>query len=493
MDTLVVVTRPDDWPLDVPGVRRISAREYLTEPEFSTLRSAKVFNLCRHYRYQAFGYYVSLLAEARGHKVIPTVMTMQDLRSPSLVRIASDELEEPIQKALAQVEESRFTLHIYFGRDVGERFAELSSALFRFFTAPFLKATFARNGRWELQNVTAIPTNDVPDEHEDFAFAAATEYFTKSQQRSVRRKAARFDLAILFDPQDPLSPSDPKAIDRFIDAAEGLGIDAEVIGRQDIGYLAEYDALFIRTTTAVNHYTYRFSRRAAAEGLVVIDDPLSILRCTNKVYLAELLARNNVPTPRTAIIHKENAATLCGELGCPCILKRPDSSSSQGVVKADDATALEAHLSALFETSDLLIAQEFVPTQYDWRIGVIDRRPLFAAKYHMAPRHWQIIKQKAASGEFSYGSSEVVPVEEVPSEGLKLALKAANLIGDGLYGVDLKQVGDRWLVIEVNDCPNVETRIEDRFLKDELYRRIMAVFLRRLEDRTEGRMPRATG
>jgi glutathione synthase/RimK-type ligase-like ATP-grasp enzyme len=32
----------------------------------------------------------------------------------------------------------------------------------------------------------------------------------------------------------------------------------------------------------------------------VIDDPVSILRCTNKVYLAELLAPAHVPIPRTA-------------------------------------------------------------------------------------------------------------------------------------------------------------------------------------------------
>ncbi len=49
--------------------------------------------------------------------------------------------------------------------------------------------------------------------------------------------------------------------------------------------------LFIRETTYVDHHSFRFSRRAEAEGLVVIDDPQSILRCTNKVFLAEAFAR----------------------------------------------------------------------------------------------------------------------------------------------------------------------------------------------------------
>jgi glutathione synthase/RimK-type ligase-like ATP-grasp enzyme len=73
----------------------------------------------------------------------------------------------------------------------------------------------------------------------------------------------------------------------------------EYITRADIGRLPEFDALFIRDTTFANHYTYRFSRRATAEGLVVIDDPDSILKCNNKVYLAELLIRHNIPAPRT--------------------------------------------------------------------------------------------------------------------------------------------------------------------------------------------------
>jgi glutathione synthase/RimK-type ligase-like ATP-grasp enzyme len=61
-------------------------------------------------------------------------------------------------------------------------------------------------------------------------------------------------------------------------------MEPELIEKEDYGRLAEFDALFIRETTGVNHHTYRFARRAEAEGLVVVDDPQSILKCTNKVY-----------------------------------------------------------------------------------------------------------------------------------------------------------------------------------------------------------------
>lgn len=64
---------------------------------------------------------------------------------------------------------------------------------------------------------------------------------------------------------------------------------------------------------------------------------------------------------------------------------------------------------------------------------------------------------------------------------IKTALKATRLIGEGLYGVDLKQVGDRVVVIEINDNPNIDAGVEDTVLGRALYSRILAVFLERME------------
>jgi len=66
---------------------------------------------------------------------------------------------------------------------------------------------------------------------------------------------------------------------------------------------------------------------------------------------------------------------------------------------------------------------------------------------------------------------------------VELAVRAANLIGDGLYGVDIKEVGDRLLVMEINDNPSIEAGTEDAILKDELYLGIMQSFYDRLERR----------
>ena len=49
-------------------------------------------------------------------------------------------------------------------------------------------------------------------------------------------------------------------------------------------------------------------------------------------------------------------------------------------------------------------------------------------------------------------------------------MRATKLIGDGLYGVDLKQIGNQVYLIEINDNPNIDAGYEDRLMGDDLYR-----------------------
>ncbi len=219
---------------------------------------------------------------------------------------------------------------------------------------------------------------------------------------------------------------------------------------------------------------------------MVIDDPESILKCNNKVYLAEFLGRHGLPTPRTLVVHKGNVDRIIPTLGLPCVLKQPDSSFSMGVLKVETKEELRARVEALLDKSELIVAQEWLPTEFDWRVGVLDRRVLFVCRYYMAPGHWQIVKHGERKSDYVEGPTVACSIGEAPEEVVRLGLRAANLIGDGFYGVDIKQVGDRYLVIEVNDNPNVDAGNEDNVLKGALYREVMGVFLRRIEERKRG-------
>ncbi len=483
MNILIVVSNPKDWLFEISGVKVVTAEDYLSDPQYTAATNARVFNLCRSYRYQSLGYYVSLLAAARGHTPIPNVTTIQDLKSMAVIRAVSDDLDDLIQKSLASIHSSVFTLSIYFGGNMAKRHANLALALFNLFQAPFLRAHFVhdREEGWQLRSIRPIAASEIPESHRPFVVQQATQYFSRRHFHVRRRVPPRYSLAILYDPEAKDRPSDPTAIQKFERAAEKLGIETELITRDDFARLAEFDALFLRETTGVMHHTYRFARRAEAEGLVVIDDSLSILRCTNKVYLAELMERHGVPTPRTLIVSKDNVGRILAEIGAPVVLKQPDSSFSQGVVKVDDESQLKEEVDRLLEKSDLIVAQEFIATPFDWRIGILDRTPIYACKYFMARRHWQVINRNGDTTD--EGKHETLPVELAPATVVSTALRAANLIGNGLYGVDLKQVGRQCYVIEVNDNPSIESGVEDKVLKDELYRRIMSVFLRRIEQR----------
>lgn len=487
MIPLVVVENPKRWPFDMEGVEVVPARSYLTEPRYAEMRRVAVFNVCRRYGYQSLGYYVSLLAAARGHKPLPSVATLQALSMSPVVRLVSEDLDEDIQRSLAHLRSGEFSLSIYFGRNVAHRYDRLSRALFNQFPAPFLRAKFEwEEGSWHLSSMRAIAGLEIPEAHQDFVLARARDYFQRPTRRAPRTPEARYDMAILWSPEDPMPPSNERGIRRLIKAAARQGIGVELIEPDDYGRLAEFDALFIRENTAVNHHTFRFARRAQAEGLIVLDDPESIIRCGNKVYQAELFERHRVPAPKTLVVHEGNIGEVMARVGLPCVLKQPDGSFSRGVVKVSTPPELYEALDGLFEESELVVAQEFMPSAFDWRLGVLDGQPLYAARYHMAKGHWQIIH--ARGEQTHYGEVEPIAIENTPKAVIEVGVKAARLIGDGIYGVDLKEVNGRVVVIEVNDNPNLDGGFEDGILKDALWDEIIRWFRVRLDRRgLEGR------
>ncbi len=483
MRPLIVVDNPARWPLEIPGVEVVAARAYLTQPEYSTLRGALVFNICRSYAYQRTGYYVSLLAEARGHRPIPSVATLQDLRDKAVTRLVSSDLSTLIERSFSRIQSSEFVLSVYFGRPLAQSHGALARALFNQFPAPLLRARFEKDdGEWQLVGVGPIATAEIPENHRPFVREAAERYFAGRRTPVRRRKPPRFHLAILVDSKETSPPSNERALDRFERAAQSVGIGVEHIEREDYGRVPEFDGLFLRTTTAVNHYTYRFARRAAAEGIVVIDDPRSIIRCGNKVYLSELLERQGVRQPKTRLVHQDNQEETLADIGLPCVLKQPDSSFSRGVVLARTVEDREREVARLLADSEIVVAQEFLPTEFDWRVGVLDRRPLYVCRYHMAKNHWQIMKHQAGR-ETEYGKVDTLHVGDAPRAVVHAALRAANAVGDGLYGVDVKQRGRSCFVMEVNDNPNLDGGFEDKVLKDDLWLRLADVFLARMEAR----------
>ncbi|PKL36235.1 MAG: RimK family alpha-L-glutamate ligase [Spirochaetae bacterium HGW-Spirochaetae-1] len=481
MANYIVVNSRKSWQFNIPGAEVIEAREYFFNEQFVKMKDAKIFNLCKSYRYQATGYYVSLLATARGHRAFPDINTIQDMKAPIVVRLLAEDMESLIQRSFSHIQSDKFVLSIYFGKNVSKRYDKLSMSLYNVFQAPFLRVFFSqKNKKWKIQNIQVISINDIPEDHHSYIVDFATLYFSRRITHRKRKMPDPYDMAILVGPGEETAPSDEKALERFVWAADKVGFDVELIDKDTIHRIAEFDALFIREQTSVNHHTFRFSQRAWAEGIVVIDDPDSIIKCTNKVYLSEMLNHYHIPSPHTIVLNRESVDKVPAQMDFPVILKQPDSAYSQGVMKVNSPEEYYRTAGVLLEKSDLIIAQEYMRTDYDWRVGIINRKPLYVSKYFMAANHWQIVNW-ATDGKERHGMGETMAVEDAPRQVVETALRAANYIGDSLYGVDLKVVNNKCYVIEINDNPSIDFGIEDAVLKDELYMRIMQVFMKRVQ------------
>ncbi len=481
LSNIIIVKNPKNWNLQIEGVKVVSSRGYITESEFQSLKNVRIFNLSNSYQYQKMGYYVSLLASARDHRVIPNVTTLRDFSSLSLIRSLSGYIDDDIQNAFRLVKENKVSVFVYFSKSVNPKFRQLAQKLYHLFEAPLLQIDFVKSEKWMIQKVTPLSLKKVNPDDIEKVQEFARDYFSKKRFSRPRFKNYKYDLAILVNPKEKNPPSCPEALQNFKKAAEKEGFYTEFITKEDFSQLSEYDALFIRETTSVNDHTYQFSRTAYAEGLVVLDDPWSILRCSNKIFQNERLKQNKIKTPATLVLSKfsyRKSQNL--NLKFPLVLKQPDSAFSIGVEKVDNIEQLDEALKKLFLGSDLIIAQEFMPSEYDWRIGVLDQKPLFACKYYMAKNHWQIYNWKSES-KYKGGESDSVAIEDVPENVIKTAIKAAALIGDGLYGVDLKMINGEVYVIEINDNPNIDADVEDLILKDQLYSRIVRSLLNRIE------------
>lgn len=483
----IVVDRDEDWEPYYHTSDLITVEDYLGSQSKKVNENAQVINLCREYDYLGTGYYCSLLAEARGQRAIPSIRSINDLANHHYYRLYDNNLDKYLGQHLekcGQADAEQISIKIFFGKVIYPPLEKLARRLFELYPCPILTVDFQRAQRWEIACIAPGNLANLTDEEQN-QFAAAIDTYSRKIWRKPRsRKRFRFDMAILCNANEDMPPSDHKAIKNFIRIGNELGLDVDLIDKSDYARLLEYDALFIRETTAIDHHTYRFAKLAESEGLVVLDDPDSILKCTNKVFLADLLTTNNVPTPKTQLLMRDKPldyAQLQQEFGYPVVLKIPHGSFSRGVVKAHNQQELQQHCLELFKESAILLAQEYVLTDYDWRIGFLNNRPIFACKYYMARGHWQIYNHGSAKSQGKSGGFETLAIHEVPKDVIKTATKAVKLIGDGLYGVDLKQMGERNVIIEINDNPSIDSGVEDLYLGDDLYRVILEEFVRRLE------------
>ncbi|MEW5937941.1 MAG: ATP-grasp domain-containing protein [Candidatus Thermoplasmatota archaeon] len=283
----------------------------------------------------------------------------------------------------------------------------------------------------------------------------------------------------IFVDRKTLSGSEQlNALIKCRDFAESMGHTVYFIFPVEIKKISKMNALFIRSRTDPTNISFVASKMAALHGIPVIDDPRSIQICSDKVNMYLHLMDRGIPIPKTRFVRKSELSEpfihqLFDELGVPLVLKEPSTSFSVRVEKSHTPEEFMKIAKRFTRMADWVVVQEYVESRFDWRIGVLGGRFLYACRYVIPSETFKI--QASVNGHIVYCDVESVPADKVPAEVIELGVRAANAIGSGLYGVDIKVSGSRQYVIEVNDNPSLEGGEDEHYPL--IYQQIVAYLL----------------
>jgi glutathione synthase/RimK-type ligase-like ATP-grasp enzyme len=285
-------------------------------------------------------------------------------------------------------------------------------------------------------------------------------------------------LGVFVDRQTLGSSEQLTALIKLRDTAEGMGHTVYFIFPVEIAKIGQVDALFIRSRTDPMNISFVAAKMAELRGIPVIDDPASIQICSDKVNMYLHLMEKGVRIPETVFVRKgelsgKRAGDLLRKLGSPLILKEPSTSFSLRVERVHTVPEFLKMGKRFIKLSDWIVAQKFIESDFDWRVGVLDGDILYACQYIIPQETFKI--QATVNGHLVYCAVKGVPPERVPDPVLDTAVSAARAIGSGFYGVDIKDQDGTPFVIEVNDNPSLEGGEDEH--SPGLYRRIIGHLL----------------
>lgn len=201
--TLIVVDN-NEQALALSFENVITFNTYLRDYPKRNEPKTRIINLCDSSQYLSKGYYCSLLAEARKHQVLPSVKTINALRSGHAPTLNTGQIDGAV----------------YFGNALNELQSKAAKSVFKQYPAPILFVD--QQGLLQQGSLTSL------SEQQYTAFIERLNEFTQTQWRigKVERRF-RWDMAILVDHNEKVPPSDRDAIARFIKAAAKHGINAK--------------------------------------------------------------------------------------------------------------------------------------------------------------------------------------------------------------------------------------------------------------------------
>ena len=186
-------------------------------------------------------------------------------------------------------------------------------------------------------------------------------------------------------------------------------------------------------------------------GAFMINTRNSMLTCDNKMSAYIAFERDNIPTPRTALISNEKSLIDAHErLGgnYPVIMKTLTGTQGIGVSIVDSEKSMVSVAQSLWKFDAALLLQEFLKFDFDIRTIVVDGRILASTKRISAKKDFRSNRHREATTE-PYKLSD---------EEKKVVLDAARSVGAYMVGVDHAKVDNQIYVLECNGSPGIGSK-----------------------------------
>ena len=161
--TYIVIDQPKDWSAFFPSERVITFSQYLNMTNKQQGR-VRVINLCKSTKYLSDGYYCSLLAESRGHHVMPSVRVLNDISKKALYKMQVAQLLPNLAERLGTPEQpTEIKFHCVFGHTPQPEMQEFARKLFEALPCPVLEVTIKFRKTWQVSDLKIVSHHALDD------------------------------------------------------------------------------------------------------------------------------------------------------------------------------------------------------------------------------------------------------------------------------------------------------------------------------------------
>lgn len=230
-----------------------------------------------------------------------------------------------------------------------------------------------------------------------------------------------------------------------IDVAQGAP-DLYFRGKQ----LSSYDAVLPRIGASITYYGTAVVRQFEQMDVFCANSSGGIVNSRDKLRSMQILSRHHVGIPETTFVRDRKDILPAIERigGAPVIIKLLEGTQGVGVILAQSAKMAEAIIETLQSTKQNVLVQKFVAESKgrDIRAFVVGDQVVGA------------MRRVAEGTEFRSnvhrgGRTEKVDLDETYTQ---TAIRAAQIMGLRVAGVDMLEGKDGPQVMEVNSSPGLE-------------------------------------